>query len=117
MRLVCFGRDPIHVVALPDSLVSCSCCGNGLVEIKCPSSISHLKPQVDNVSYLEEKDGGSVSLKVNDRYYSQIQTEMAFINRSWCDLFVNTRHGNFFESIIFNENTWISLMENAKYFM
>ena len=106
-----------YIGASPDSLVTCSCCGNGLVEIKCPSSISHLKPQVDNVSYLEEKDDGSVGLKVNDRYYSQIQTEMAVTNRSWCDLFVYTRHGNFLERIIFNENKWSSLLENAKYFM
>ena len=53
---------------------------------------------------------------MNDHYYSQIQTEMVVTNRSWCDLFVYTRHGKFLERIIFNEKK-CSILENAKYFM
>ena len=109
--------DTPYIGASPDGLVTCACCGNGLVEIKCPSSISHTEPAVTNLNYLEEKQDGTIGLKHTDRYYSQIQAEMAVSHRIWCDLFVYTRHGNFIERIVFDEKRWESLLKNAKYFM
>ena len=44
-----------HIGASADVVVSCSCCGSGVVEIKCPFCARD-KPLVD-VDYLEEKNG------------------------------------------------------------
>ena len=37
-----------HLGATPDGLVSCLCCGDGLLEIKCPYSIRDCDPQKVN---------------------------------------------------------------------
>ena len=36
--------DHPHLGASPDGLVTCSCCGDGLLEIKCPYSLLHTTP-------------------------------------------------------------------------
>ena len=33
-----------YLGAAPDQLVNCKCCGEGLLEIKCPYVIRHTKP-------------------------------------------------------------------------
>jgi len=35
-----------HLGASPDGFVSCSCCGNVLVEIKCPFSVKDDHPEI-----------------------------------------------------------------------
>ena len=46
--------------ASPDGIVSCECCGSGVVEIKCPYSCkdkSFLEATADSMFFLEHNDG------------------------------------------------------------
>ena len=59
--------------ASPDLLVNCDCCGEGLLEIRCPFSCAHLPPAVGTSAYLV--------------------WDLAVTDRQWCDLVVYTKHG------------------------
>ncbi|XP_030846196.1 uncharacterized protein LOC115926045 [Strongylocentrotus purpuratus] len=85
--------------ASPDGLVSCSCCGGGLVEIKCPSTAPTEKPSPRNEKFLRRDNGGKFHLKRNHPYYDQIQAQLAVTGRSWCDFFVYKDSGVFLERI------------------
>ena len=76
--------------ATPDLLLECSCCGKGVLEIKCPYSIVNEIPSPDNLPYLVSSDG-SVTLKENHAYFAQIQGQMAVIKRTWCYFFFTHR--------------------------
>ena len=41
-----------YIVASPDILVTCHCCGNGVVEIKCPESICESVPSEEKLHYV-----------------------------------------------------------------
>ena len=75
-----------HLGASPDGLISCSCCGNGLLEIKCSYSKRNLDPTqiVDSSFYLKPTESGLKLSKVHD-YYHQVQGQMAICERSYCD--------------------------------
>ena len=45
-------RDKQHLAASPDLLIVCTCCGEGLLEIKCPYSIANECPTIENLPYL-----------------------------------------------------------------
>ena len=48
-----------YLGASPDGLVICTCCGGGLLEIKCPYSIQHTSPNsADNNFYLKHTSQG-----------------------------------------------------------
>ena len=50
MTGLCINPSFPHLGASPDGLISCKCCGLGLLEIKCPYSIRHTNP--DEAPYL-----------------------------------------------------------------
>jgi hypothetical protein len=104
-----------YIGASPDSLVECACCGKGVLEIKCPSSIISKIPNPENVSYLVSKNG-QVTLKENHKYFAQVQGQMAITKRRWCHFFVYTQVGQHFETILFNESYWQKLEENLTWF-
>ena len=51
-----------YIAVSPDLKVKCNCCGEGLVEIKCPYSIKETIPSADHLDYLIEIND-KVSLK------------------------------------------------------
>lgn len=62
-------KDRYYISASPDGLVSCCCCGKGLLEIKCPSSIANEKPTEANVSYLQKNvQDTNISVKCKHRW-------------------------------------------------
>lgn len=106
-----------YLGATPDQLLYCKCCGEGLLEIKCPYSIRHTKPTHENVAYITlDKETGLNKLKQTHSYYSQVQGQMAITGREWCDFFVYTAHGYLIERIYFNEHYWLSNLKNLEYF-
>ena len=88
----------------------------GLIEIKCPFSISNEKPTDINLSYLQKNNNQEIKLNRNHPYFSQVQTQMAVTGRSWCDFFVYTRHGFHLERITFDASFWQKLVEAVDYF-
>lgn len=69
-----------YIGATPDLLVECSCCGLGIVEMKCPHSISDKKPAVGTPTYLIKNSVGNISLNETHRYYTQVQGQMGVVN-------------------------------------
>jgi hypothetical protein len=99
-----------YLGASPDGLVTCKCCTEGLLEIKCPESLKNLNPIEAAKKSKQFVSGttGSVSLKkdVNCSYYVQIQGQMAVLGRPWCDFVYYTFEGLYVERIHFNTNFW-----------
>lgn len=57
-----------YISASPDLMVECTCCGKGLVEIKCPYVIRDCKPTLENLPQLE-KINDKVQLKRTNAHY------------------------------------------------
>lgn len=91
--------------ASPDRIVSCRCCGEGLLEVKCPISCVDIDPTEATLPYLVTT-GGRVILRRTHQYYTQIQMQMAVTSRQWCDFFVFSKHGYFCERILFDKSFW-----------
>lgn len=69
--------------ASPDGRVSCACCGNGVIEIKCPYKYRDHLP-TDDIAILDKDfcltrcgEGNEVHLRKDHRYYLQIQGQIA----------------------------------------
>lgn len=89
-------KSDIFLAATPDLLISCSCCGEGLLEVKCP-----LVPECKLCSkfctcnlpeYIVYLDG-EFKLKQNHSYFVQVQGQLAITGRKWCDFYVYTING------------------------
>ena len=60
-----------YLSATPNMESNCNCHGAGLVEIKCPATLTGKLPSIENYSKHIEKDGGKLKLKSTSPYYSQ----------------------------------------------
>ena len=89
-----------HLGASPDGLISCACCGDGLLEIKCPYSKRNENPEViaDSSFYLKSTEDGLIFFESHD-YYHQVQGQMAICERSYCDFVCWNPHGMHTERI------------------
>lgn len=78
-----------YIGASPDGIVSCSCCGKGVVEVKCPHSSRDSFPTEDTLSFcLCKQSDGKWTLKQDHAYYYQIQTQMHVCRVDYCDFVV-----------------------------
>ncbi|XP_025079814.1 uncharacterized protein LOC112555598 [Pomacea canaliculata] len=75
----------------------------GLLEIKCPSMST--RRSLEELPYLEEVNG-KLQLKRSDRYYYQIQMQLAVTGLEWCDFFVWSVDACHLETINFDQNFW-----------
>ena len=103
-----------YVAASPDSLVRCSCCGSGTVEVKNPWTSRKLAVTdfaKQSTSCLVEEDG-KVVLKKQHNYYSQIQTQLYCTNRDYCDfaLMMDCEKDDFFVTRISRDVNFIEEM-------
>ena len=60
-----------YLSATPNMESNCNCHGAGLVEIKCPATLTGKIPSIENYRKHIEKDGGKLKLKSTSPYYSQ----------------------------------------------
>ena len=100
-----------YLGASPDLLVECSCCGQGVLEIKCPYSLLNEVPAANNVPYLELRNGQTV-LKKKHSYFAQIQGQMSVTERNWCHFLIYTQKGQHFEKIFFEKEYWFKIENN-----
>lgn len=72
--------------ASPDGLVSCTSCGNGLLEVKCPFSGKDVGLQ----AAAENRDFCLVlgKLRREHRYYYQVQAQLFITGKAHCDFVV-----------------------------
>ena len=61
----------------PDLLASCSCCGDGVVELKCPNACKNVSPLTNPPSFLEV-----MKLKTSHPYYAQVQGQMGVTGKT-----------------------------------
>ena len=109
-------KEKSFVAASPDLLVECKCCGEGLCEIKCPETIKHQKPSVENVPYLTMDKEGTISVIKKHPYYYQIQGQMGISERKYCDFFVYTHHGHICTRIVFDQDFFNDMMKELTWF-
>ena len=91
--------------ATPDRVVHCTCCGSGLLEVKCPLTSAGMDPKEAKLPYLSDTSGQLI-LKHSHKYFTQVQVQLGVTQRPWCDFFVYSRHGYFLERIAFDSNYW-----------
>lgn len=108
-------KDYPFLAASPDLLVNCTCCGQGLCEIKSPYKFRHLAPASGHIDYLEMVDG-QCHIKKNSNYYFQIQGQMGVTGLKYCDLFVFTMHGYHLERISFSDHLWGEICTRCRVF-
>lgn len=80
--------DEPHLGASPDGKVVCSCCGEGVLEIKCPYKY---REGLQGVTFTEDFClDQTFQLKKTHQYYHQIQLHMFVCNVQYCDFVVWT---------------------------
>jgi hypothetical protein len=98
--------------ASPDSLVSCDCCGLGVVEIKCP--YCHRDDEVDEASADPKFCVSEGVLKTTHPYYVQIQTQLNVCEREYCDFFLWLKNDNFLQRITRDAVFWEEMVSKAE---
>ena len=63
--------DLSFIGASPDGLVECSCCGKGLLEIKCPYCIKEKLPDEEFSGFCKSKHPDKWGLKKDHAYFYQ----------------------------------------------
>ena len=108
-------KDYAYIGTSPDGIVSCSCCENSCLEIKCPYSINHLSPKsVDAVLPYLVRDGEDLHLKRNHKYFTQCQMHMGITGLKRTYFYIWTAHGSSIEIIDFDAEFYHQLKNDIK---
>ena len=78
--------DSPHIGASLDGVVNCSCCGAGVIAVKCPFLCSD--KSYDSKFCLKSVGGGDYELKSDHSYYYQVQLQMKLCDVGFCDFVV-----------------------------
>ncbi|XP_077967946.1 uncharacterized protein LOC144422063 [Styela clava] len=108
-------QNLLFLGASPDMVVYCKCCGDGVLEIKCPYSLRDTSPACSPPPYIVY-EGGEPKLKTTHPYYFQVQGQMAISKTKWCDFFVYSVHGHIRCRIMFDESFWMGIKPKLRYF-
>lgn len=96
--------------ASPDGLVSCKCCGEGLLEIKCSSKYKNkTREDIANVRgyHFTPDDNGKPTLKRTSSWYDQVQAQMFICERDWCDFMLYTLNGPPSVQRVYKDDEWL----------
>ena len=90
--------------ASPDGHIYCECCGNGLIEVKCPHKYRNESPTsavalADKQYFLKKNASGEISLSRSHKYYAQVQAQLAICEFEYCDFISWTTKSVFIERI------------------
>ena len=102
------------IAASPDAVLTCDCCPNYCVEVKCPFNACH--GRLENCKFLIISDSGGMMLDRNHEYYYQVQTQLGvseFRKAFFAVYLLNAMH---IEIIDFDEKFWSSLCLKAEQF-
>ena len=107
--------------ASPDGMVCCSCCGKGVLEIKCPFKYRDYSPTDDQAlsdsKYcLKKSPNGNIHLSSKHKYYYQVQGKIALCNTIYCDFVCWTEKGLFIERIKRDEDLITTMLPQLKQF-
>ena len=101
-----------------DALVTCSKCGTGVVEIKCPYKWrqSSLADAVKDKDFCCQKVHDKTKLKETHNYMYQVMGQMAVTDLNWADFVVWTKVDINVERIHFDEKVWNFMLEKLQAF-
>ena len=114
----CINNKWLWMGASPDGFVYCQCCGNGLLEIKCPFVLKDktITEQLLNSNFCLEEVNGQLMLKRDHAYYYQVQCQLAVSEASYCDFFLWSKKEHYMERIYFDEIFWNQKVAKAENF-
>ena len=106
--------------ASPDALIECKCCGQGVVEVKCPlcaqeSSLAEAASGIQSFC-LQECSEGKYELKHEHDYFYQCQLQMFVTNRTYCDFVVWTEKDLHTERLTLDDALIRSALPTARKF-
>lgn len=77
--------------ASPDGIMNCTCCGNGVLEIKCPFACknkSFLDASKERSKFFLCESNGKMTLDRTHTYYYQVQAQIEVCGAKYCDFVV-----------------------------
>lgn len=88
-----------YLGATPDGVISCKCCGTGILEVKCPFSFKDdtLDAASSSKSFCLERVNGTFKLKEDHQYFYQLQAQLHICDKSYCDFVVWTTKNMFIQ--------------------
>ena len=108
--------DHPFIGATPDALISCDCCGEGCVEIKCPYNIKEkFLLECNRIPFLQ-KNNDIFHLQHTHAYFYQIQTQLHVCNLSYCDFFVWIKKDYHLERFSKEEKCWADCVRKGSIF-
>lgn len=107
-----------HLVASPDSFTSCACCGDGIVEVKCPYSAAHcdILDTLNSPNCCLEQINGRLGLKRTHAYYFQVQTQIAVCRVKYCDFVLWTPTSLHIERVLEDAVFFNEILPKATHF-
>ena len=110
--------DHPFIGASPDGYVSCVCCGEGCLEIKCPhcNKDQFIFEAAENKKFCIEKNGSEYRLSHKHPYCYQVQTQLNVCKKDYCDFYVWTEKDYHIERIYPDTEFWSTCVEKSSQF-
>jgi len=109
-----------HLGASPDGIVQCTCCGKGVLEIKCPYCKHDQHIEVTAASCLTKAADGSLQQDRSHAYYYQVQTQIFICKVEYCDFcvckFPETGPSLYTKRIYPDSDFWHTCIDRATHF-
>lgn len=107
-----------HLGASPDGYASCNCCGDGLLEIKCPFKYRERDPRTirEKDFFLQPGRDGLLHLNQAHHHYYQIQGQMGITEKKFCDFVCWSPKGLFIERVDYDPHFFESLQPKLNKF-
>ena len=105
-------EDALYLAASPDGNFTCSCCGTGVLEIKCP-----YKYKEGLVGVAEDKSfclDANNNIRKNHAYFSQVQLQMHVCDVQFCDFFIWTKTDNIISRVPKDKSFLMDALPRAK---
>ncbi|CAN8024013.1 unnamed protein product [Ixodes persulcatus] len=103
-----------YLGASPDGVVSCCCCTDAVLEIKCPASCANLT--IDEAKVRLPYLDADARLKEGHLHYAQVQMQMALVKTTRAFFVVFTNVDINVEEVKFNECFWNTAVSEAEKF-
>ena len=106
-----------HLGATPDGIISCQCCGTGVLEIKCPycrrDTVFTDKDSLTKTFCLQMTEGGTLQLSRQHAYYYQVQTQIHVCEMEYADFVVWSQEDIHIERVLPCQEFWNDISRKA----
>ena len=107
-----------YLGASPDALLSCSCCGDGILEIKCPhcAKDTGILSTTEKKHFCIENTDGTYALNRDHQYHYQVQAQLFVTKRKFCDFMVWSTSNFFIQRILPDADFITEAVQNVEAF-